>query len=116
MFAMEHNDTRSAGSSRAESKGSRNAGGSDRLKKFRLRECAKWFADNGIDDLAIVHHPTEQDLEKLGVLLGHRRKLLHAIGSPPAEPTPAGERACSPHSVAPSQLRKSSRRAVIVLV
>ena len=103
---MKHDDTAAPVRSGRSQKESSNAGGSDRLKKFGLGECAKSYADNGIDDLAIVHHRTDQDLEKLGVLLGHRRKLLHAIGSPPAELTPASERPCSPRSVASSRVPK----------
>src|SRR5262249_27236831 len=35
-------------------------------------------ADNAID-LSVIRDLTEQDLKELGVLLGHRRKLLRAI-------------------------------------
>jgi hypothetical protein len=36
------------------------------------------LAKNGVD-LEALHLLTEADLEKLGVLLGHRRKLVKAI-------------------------------------
>jgi predicted ATPase/class 3 adenylate cyclase len=39
---------------------------------------ARTFADNGID-LSSIHLVTEHDLEELGVLLGHRRRILEAI-------------------------------------
>src|SRR5512139_3540914 len=48
------------------------------LASIGLGEYAQRFAENGID-LSIVRDLTEQDLKDLGVLLGHRRKLLRAI-------------------------------------
>src|SRR5262250_1941370 len=43
-----------------------------------LSEYAQRFADNAID-LSVIRDLTEQDLKDLGVLLGHRRKILRAI-------------------------------------
>jgi class 3 adenylate cyclase len=48
------------------------------LASLGLGEYAQRFADNAID-LSVVRNLTEQDLKDLGVLLGHRRKMLHAI-------------------------------------
>jgi class 3 adenylate cyclase/tetratricopeptide (TPR) repeat protein len=48
------------------------------LASIGLSEYAQRFADNAID-LSIVRDLTEQDLKDLGVLLGHRRKILRAI-------------------------------------
>jgi len=50
----------------------------DWLEQLGLSEYAQRFADNAID-LSVVRDLTEQDLKDLGVLLGHRRKLLRAI-------------------------------------
>ena len=50
----------------------------DWLKKLRLGQYAERFVDNGID-LSILPDLTDQNWEKLGVLLGHRRKMLRAI-------------------------------------
>src|SRR5262245_52987841 len=50
----------------------------DWLEKLGLSEYAQRFADNAID-LSVIRDVTEQDLKDLGVLLGHRRKLLRAI-------------------------------------
>ena len=36
------------------------------------------FAENGID-VSVLRYLTDQDLEKIGALLGHRRKMLAAI-------------------------------------
>src|SRR5262249_33859333 len=57
------------------------------LASIGLSEYAQRFADNGID-LSVIRDLTEQDLKDLGILLGHRRKILRAIaeleGVPPA--------------------------------
>ncbi|MGB6915982.1 MAG: adenylate/guanylate cyclase domain-containing protein, partial [Pseudolabrys sp.] len=50
----------------------------DWLGQLGLSEYAQRFADNAID-LSVIGDLTEQDLKDLGVLLGHRRKLLRAI-------------------------------------
>jgi class 3 adenylate cyclase len=51
---------------------------SDWLEKLGLIEYAQRFAENGID-ISVLRYLTDQDLEKVGVLLGHRRKILAAI-------------------------------------
>ncbi|HWX34168.1 MAG TPA: adenylate/guanylate cyclase domain-containing protein [Steroidobacteraceae bacterium] len=48
------------------------------LASIGLSEYAQRFADNAID-LSVIRDLTEQDLKDLGVLLGHRRKILRAI-------------------------------------
>ncbi|MEH2536586.1 MULTISPECIES: adenylate/guanylate cyclase domain-containing protein [unclassified Bradyrhizobium] len=48
------------------------------LESIGLSEYAQRFAENGID-LSVVRDLTDHDLKELGVLLGHRRKLLRAI-------------------------------------
>src|SRR5579864_9338805 len=45
-----------------------------------MSEYAQRFAENRID-LSILPDLTDQDLEKLGVLLGDRRKMLRAIAA-----------------------------------
>jgi class 3 adenylate cyclase len=49
------------------------------LEDLGLGQYAQRFADNDID-FDILSELTDQDLEKLGVSLGHRRKLLRALG------------------------------------
>src|SRR5262247_1929096 len=62
------------------------------LASIGLSEYAQRFADNAID-LSVIRDLTEQDLKDLGVLLGHRRKILRAIaeldGVAPASIEPA---------------------------
>ena len=48
------------------------------LESIGLSDYAQRFAENGID-LSIVRDLTDQDLKDIGVLLGHRRKILRAI-------------------------------------
>jgi class 3 adenylate cyclase len=48
------------------------------LASIGLGEYAQSFGENAID-LSVVRDLTEQDLKDLGVLLGHRRKMLRAV-------------------------------------
>ena len=50
----------------------------DWLEKLGMSEYAERFAENRID-FSVLPDLTDQDLEKLGVLLGDRRKMLRAI-------------------------------------
>src|SRR5258708_2580132 len=47
----------------------------DWLEKLGLGQYALRFAENGID-LSVLPELTDQDFDRLGVLLGHRRKML----------------------------------------
>src|SRR4249920_2548890 len=49
------------------------------LEELGMSEYAQRFAENGID-VSVLRHLTDQDLEKVGVLLGHRRKMLAELG------------------------------------
>jgi class 3 adenylate cyclase len=63
----------------------------DWLEKLGLGRHAQHFAENNID-LSVLPHLTDADLEKIGVSLGHRRKILAAIadlaGGPQSAPQP----------------------------
>jgi len=50
------------------------------LEKLGMSEYTKAFAENRID-FSVLPDLTDQDLEKLGVLLGDRRKMLRAIAN-----------------------------------
>src|ERR1700758_2572758 len=50
----------------------------DWLEKLGLGQYAQRFAANGID-VGVVSELTDEDFDRLGVLLGHRRKMLRAI-------------------------------------
>jgi class 3 adenylate cyclase len=81
------------------------------LEKIGLSEYAQRFADNGID-VSVLRHLTDQDLKDIGVLLGHRRKMLAAIGElagvAPLLPEPAARSEPKPQDTA-------ERRQVTVL-
>src|SRR4051794_24224723 len=72
----------------------------DWLRSLSLEEYEAVFRENAIEP-SILPDLTDQDLEKLGVLMGHRRKLLRAIAelgsaekvqAQPAVATAAGAR------------------------
>jgi class 3 adenylate cyclase/predicted ATPase len=60
----------------------------DWLKKLGMPEYGECFAENGID-VSVLPHLTDQDLKDMGVLLGHRRKMLAAIGELSSKPAAA---------------------------
>ena len=68
---MDHSEARSCD-------GNARRGTAEWLKSIGLGEYAQRFADNAID-LSTLRDLTDQDLKELGVLLGHRRKMLRAI-------------------------------------
>jgi class 3 adenylate cyclase len=71
----------------------------DWLEKLGMSEYAQRFAENGID-ASVLRYLTDQDLEKIGVLLGHRRKMLAAIAK--LEDTPTAATAAASPSPTPS--------------
>ena len=71
------------------------------LQSLGLGEYAAAFADNAIDG-DVLPELSEADLEKMGVKLGHRKKLLKAIAALAEDGAPApvsgpGEPAASSH-------------------
>ena len=91
----------------------------DWLEKLGMSEYAERFAENGID-VSVLRYLTDQDLEKIGVLLGHRRKMLAAIAkldsSSPDDTSAAASAAPGPASAPPNaaavaRSRGSRRRA-----
>jgi len=81
------------------------------LENIGLSEYAQCFADNGID-VSVLQHLTDQDLKDIGVLLGHRRKMLAAIG------TFAGASASTPEPAVRSETQPqdaAERRQVTVM-
>src|SRR6478609_8749731 len=71
------------------------------LASIGLGEYTQRFAANAID-LSVVRDLTEQDLKDLGVLLGHRRKMLRAIielqGEVPRTPQVGAKPASADHA------------------
>ena len=60
------------------------------LKNIGLSEYAQCFAENAID-VSVLQHLTDQDLKDIGVLLGHRRRMLAAIAELRSATTPLAE-------------------------
>jgi hypothetical protein len=50
----------------------------DWLEKLGVSEYSERFSENKID-VSVLRHLTDQDLNEIGVPLGHRRKMLAAI-------------------------------------
>ena len=62
------------------------------LRSLGMSEYAQRFAENDIE-IDVLSELTDQDLEKLGISLGHRRRMLRAVRErnyPPAEPGALG--------------------------
>ena len=72
---------------------------SDWLDQLGMAEYAQRFAENRID-FSVLPDLTDQDLEKMGVILGDRRKILRAIAALNGTP-PAAAPAASPEAYAP---------------
>jgi len=70
---------------------------SEWLDQLGMSEYAQRFAENGID-VSVLPHLTDQDLKDIGVLLGHRRKMLAAIAEPGDNATPPRPAASEPKS------------------
>ena len=85
------------------------------LRSLEMQQYAQTFRDNAID-LSVLPDLTDQDLEKLGVLLGHRRKLLRAIADLEAieKSAPAGAAAPTAPAV-PRPLDTAERRQLTVM-
>jgi hypothetical protein len=103
----------------------------DWLEKLGVSEYAKRFAENDID-VEVLSELTDKDFDRLGVSIGHRRKMIRAIrdfaASPvsavtersapaaitaPAAPTDTAERRQSPSCFRTSSVRRLYLRAWI---
>src|SRR5215470_4400701 len=82
----------------------------DWLKTLGMSEYAVQFAENGID-VSVLRHLTDQDLKDIGVLLGHRRKILAAI----AELAGTVGTAPQPASTEPKPKDAAERRQLTVM-
>ncbi len=88
------------------------------LSRYGLGQYAQTFAENNID-FSVLPDLNENDLEKIGVSLGHRKKLLRAIGALKAEQQLADStKATSNDAVSPSsssQHREAEFRQITVM-
>ena len=83
------------------------------LASLGLSEYQQAFADNGIG-FDVLGHLTDQDLKDIGVLLGHRRKMLAAIAQlvSTAASTPAPQSVAAPE---PKPQDTAERRQLTVM-
>src|SRR3984893_9516391 len=88
----------------------------DWLEKLGLSEYAQCFAENDID-VGVLNELTDQDFDRLGVSLGHRRRMLRAIRELNASPTEAvtKPRASTPTASEPAPEDRAERRQVTVM-
>jgi class 3 adenylate cyclase len=85
------------------------------LRSLGLEQYMIAFRENGID-LSVLSDLTDQDLEKLGVLLGHRRKLLRAIADLEAiEKSAPAVAVAAAAPAAPRPLDTAERRHLTVM-
>ena len=78
----------------------------DWLEKLGMSEYAQRFAENEID-VSVLRYLTDQDLKKIGVSLGHRRKMLGGDrGACRCRPSTA--EACVPTEPKPPRYRRAS--------
>ena len=88
----------------------------DWLKKLGMSEYAERFAESDID-IDVLSELTDHDFDRLGVSLGHRRKILRAIRELSASPIAASmERQVSAPTVSePAPKDTAERRQVTVM-
>jgi class 3 adenylate cyclase/tetratricopeptide (TPR) repeat protein len=88
------------------------------LASLGMSEYAERFAENRID-LSALRHLTDQDLKDIGVFLGHRRKMLAAIGElagvVPTMPGPSAGTEPSPGYPRPRTQGAAERRQLTVM-
>ena len=88
------------------------------LGRHGLDRHARTFAENNID-FSVLPDLTEDDLEKLGISLGHRKKLLRAIEAITAARQPSGTTTAAANIPTPStpleQYREAEFRQITVM-
>jgi class 3 adenylate cyclase/predicted ATPase len=84
------------------------------LGRHGLDQYAKTFAEHHID-FSVLPDLAEDDLEKLGVSLGHRKKLLRAIEALTAPRPPIGTTTAVSHAPALVQHREAEFRQITVM-
>jgi class 3 adenylate cyclase len=88
----------------------------DWLEKLGMSEYTQRFAENDID-IDVLGELTDQDFDRLGVSLGHRRRLLRAIRELGASPiaTATERQAIAPTASEPPSKDTAERRQVTVM-
>ncbi len=86
----------------------------DWLEKLGMSEYAQRFAENRID-FSVLPDLTDHDLEKLGIVLGDRRKMLRAIANLEAWKIAPVATIATAASTGPSPRDTAERRQVTVM-
>jgi SAM domain (Sterile alpha motif)/Adenylate and Guanylate cyclase catalytic domain len=88
----------------------------DWLKKLGMSEYAERFAESDID-IDVLGELTDQDFDRLGVSLGHRRRMLRAIRELGASPIAAvmERQLPAPTAQEPAPKDTAERRQVTVM-
>ena len=97
--------------------GGRNAQIADWLQKLGLGQYAQRFAENDIE-IDLLNELTDQDFDRLGVSLGHRRRMIRAIRELGAKPVAAVAGAETPAPITSEPVIKDTaaeRRQVTVM-
>ena len=86
------------------------------LEKLGMSEYAQRFAESDID-IDVLSELTDQDFDRLGVSLGHRRRMLRAIRELGASPIAAvtERQASAPTAPEPAPKDTAERRQVTVM-
>ena len=86
------------------------------LKKLGMSEYAERFAESDID-IDVLSELTDQDFDRLGVSLGHRRRMLRAIREFGASPIAGSteRQASAPTVPEPAPKDTAERRQVTVM-
>jgi hypothetical protein len=84
------------------------------LRSMGLEQYEATFQENAIDP-SVLPDLTDQDLEKLGVLLGHRRKLLRAIAELGAAERATSQPTVGAAAAGPRPQDTAERRQVTVM-
>ena len=88
----------------------------DWLKKLGMSEYAQRFAESDID-IDVLSELTDQDFDRLGVSLGHRRRMLRAIRELDASPIAAvAERQASVQTAPEPALKDTAERRQVTVM
>ncbi len=86
----------------------------DWLQKLGLEQYAQRFDENDIE-IDVLSELTDQDFDRLGVSLGHRRRMLRAIRELAAAPVVAEAETPRPATSEPATKETAERRQVTVM-
>jgi class 3 adenylate cyclase len=88
----------------------------DWLEKLGMSEYAHRFAENDID-VEVLNELTDKDFDRLGVSIGHRRKIMRAVREFAASPvSAAAERPASATTATQAAPREAAERRQVTVM